>query len=281
MPFTTIVSAEDLYERLGDPDVVVFDCRHSLTDLTLGRRLYDEAHVPGAFFADLEEDLAGTKTGKNGRHPLPDPRALARFLGTVGVSHSTQIVAYDEGADIFAARLWFLSRWIGHDAAAVLDGGFAAWTARGYPVTAAPSEPAREGSLTVRLHPELLVDADYVRAHLDAPEMQLLDARAKKRYTGETEPMDRVAGHIPGARHRCWNENYDASGKLKSAKTLRKEFAAGGFDAAHTVHQCGSGISATVNHLAMVHAGLEGSRLYNGSWSEWVADPSRPIATGE
>ena len=280
MTFTTIVSPVALRERLGDPGVVVFDCRHSLTDLTFGRRLYDEAHVPGAFFADLEEDTAGTKTGKNGRHPLPDPEAFARFLRAAGVSDSTQIVAYDEGADVFAARLWFLSRWIGHDAAAVLDGGFAGWTACGYPVTAAPSEPAREGTLTVRLHPEFLVDAEYVRAHLEAPEMQLVDARAKERYTGETEPMDPVAGHIPGARHRWWAENYDASGKLKSAETLRGEFVAAGFEAAQTVHQCGSGISATVNHLAMVHAGLQGSRVYNGSWSEWVSDPSRPIARG-
>jgi thiosulfate/3-mercaptopyruvate sulfurtransferase len=279
-PFRTIVSPEALYERLGEPELVVFDCRHSLADFALGRRLYDESHVPGAFFASVEQDLAGTKTGTNGRHPLPEPETFARFLRVRGASDATQLVAYDSGADMFAPRFWFLARWIGHDAVAILDGGFTAWNVRGYPVSAAPAEPAREGTLTIRLHPEFLVDAQYVREHLHAAEMQLLDARAKERYTGETEPIDPVAGHIPGARHRWFKENFAPDGNLKSPEELRAEFARAGLDPKHTVHQCGSGISSAASHLAMHHAGLEGSRLYNGSWSEWVADPSRPIAKG-
>ena len=280
MSFTTIISAEELYERLGDPELVIFDCRHSLANFALGRRLYDESHVPGAFFAAVEEDLAGTKTGKNGRHPLPDPDTFVRFLGACGVDDATQIVAYDAGADIFAPRLWFLSRWIGHDAVAILDGGFTHWNVRGYPVTAASAQPVRDGTVTIRLRPELLVDAQYVIAHLDAAEMQLLDARSKERYTGETEPLDPVAGHIPGARNRWFEENFGPDLRLKSRDDLRADFARAGIDPIRTVHQCGSGVSSAVNQLAMQHAGLEGSRIYNGSWSEWVSDPSRPIATG-
>lgn len=281
MPFTTAISPEELHARLGDPNLVVLDCRHSLADFSLGRRLYDEAHVPGAFFADVEKDLAGRKTGTNGRHPLPDPENFARFLRGLGVNDDTQIVAYDAGGDMFAARLWFVCRWIGHDATAILDGGFSAWTALGYPVTAAPSRPARDGELRVRLRPELIVDAGFVLAHLNDPAMQLLDARAKERYSGQTEPIDPVAGHIPGARHRWFKDNFDAAGRLKSREQLRAEFAGEGLDPKRTVHQCGSGVSSAVTYLAMVHSGLDGSRVYNGSWSEWVADPSRPVATGE
>ena len=280
MTFTTIISARALYERLGDPEVVVFDCRHSLADFSLGRRLCDESHVPGAFFAAVEEDLAGTKTGTNGRHPLPDPETFARFLMLCGVGDTTQIVAYDAGADFFAPRLWFLSRWIGHDAVAILDGGFAAWNELGYPVTAVPSKPEREGTLTICLHPEFLVDAQFVYENLHAARIQLLDARAAERYRGEVEPIDRAAGHIPGAVNRWFKDNFESSGQLKSPETLRSEFAKAGLDPKRTLHYCGSGLSSAVTQLAMQHAGLEGSRIYNGSWSEWVADPSRPTATG-
>lgn len=280
MRFTTIIACDEVAERLGDPQLVLFDCRHSLTDFSLGRRLYDESHVPGAFFAAVEEDLAGTKTGANGRHPLPEPETFARFLTNRGVSNATQIVAYDAGADIFAPRLWFLSRWIGHDAVAILDGGFTQWIARGYPVTAAPAQPVSGEKLTIRLHSEFLVNADYVLEHLNDAKMQLVDARSKERYSGESEPIDPVAGHIPGAKHRWFEENFEADRTLKSPDELRADFARAGLDPKRTVHQCGSGISSAVNQLAMQHAGLEGSRIYNGSWSEWIADPSRPIATG-
>ena len=278
--FTTIISPEALHERLGERNLVAIDCRHALTDFTLGRRLYDESHLPGAFFMDVEEDLAGPKTGKNGRHPLPDPERFAQRLRSFGVDDATQVVAYDAGADIFAARLWFLARWIGHDAAAILDGGFAVWSALGFPVTPSPPPATREGRLSVHLHPELLVDADFVLAKLGSETMQLLDARAAERFSGEVEPIDPVGGHIPGAKNRWFKENFEDDGRLKSPQRLRDEFVRGGFDPKRTIHQCGSGVSAAVNQLAMVHAGLEGSRVYNGSWSEWVADPSRPVAKG-
>ncbi len=225
MAFTTIISPQELYERLGDRDLAIFDCRHSLADFALGRRLYDESHLPGAFFAAVEDDLAGTKSGKNGRHPLPDAEVFARFLRARGVSDDTQIIAYDAGADIFAARLWFLSRWVGHDAVAILDGGFTQWKAGGYPVTAAAGQPVGEGRLSIRLRPELLVDARYVHEHLNAVEMQLLDARSKERYSGESEPLDPVAGHIPGAMHRWFEENFGPDLRLKSRKELRADFA--------------------------------------------------------
>jgi thiosulfate/3-mercaptopyruvate sulfurtransferase len=278
--FNTVISADALHERLGSSDLVILDCRHALADFALGRALYDESHIPGAFFARVEEDLAGVKTGKNGRHPLPDPQVFARFLRAYGVDDGTQIVAYDAGADMFAARLWFLCRWIGHDATAVLDGGFTAWNALGYPVTSTPSRTAREGGLTVALRPELVVGADFVHRNLNSEAMHLLDARAMERFSGETEPIDPVGGHIPGARQRWFKENFDADGRLKSPQRLREEFAESGVDPKRTVHQCGSGVSSAVNHLAMAHAGLEGSRVYNGSWSEWVSDPARPVAKG-
>jgi thiosulfate/3-mercaptopyruvate sulfurtransferase len=278
--FTTIVAPRELYERLGSAELVVIDCRHSLGDFALGRRLYEESHIPGAFFAGVEEDLAGEKTGRNGRHPLPDPQVFAQFLSGLGVEDGTQIVAYDAGGDMFAARLWFLCRWIGHDSVAILDGGLAAWTKAGYSVTAAPSVPAREGRVSVRLRPELVVDAQYVLANLHDEATQLLDARARERFSGETEPIDPVGGHIPGARNRWFKANFEADGSLKSPESLRREFAQAALDAQRTIHQCGSGVSSAVNVLAMEHAGLTGSRIYNGSWSEWVADTSRPVETG-
>jgi len=278
--FSTIIPARALRERLDDPNVVIVDCRHLLADFAQGRRLYDESHLPGAFFAGVEDDLAGARTGKNGRHPMPDPATYAEFLRSLGVGDDTQIVAYDAGGDMFAPRAWFLAHWLGHKAAAVLDGGFAAWQALGFPVSAAVPVARRRGNLTVHLHPELLVDAGHVLEHLDAPAMQVLDARAADRFAGQNEFIDPVAGHIPGARNRWFKNNFNADGTLKPPETLRAEFAADGIDPKRTVHQCGSGVSAAGNMLAMVHAGLEGSRIYGGSWSEWIADPSRPVATG-
>jgi thiosulfate/3-mercaptopyruvate sulfurtransferase len=275
--FTTIVEPSALRERLGGDDLVIFDCRHALTDFLLGRQLYDESHIPGAVFADVESDLAGEHTGSNGRHPMPDPETFAQLLRDAGVSDATQIVAYDAGGDMFAARLWFLCKWIGHDAAAVLDGGFAVWKVLGYPVTAAAPVSKRRGDLHVRLRPELVVDAKYVHRNLDSPAMQLLDARAQERYSGEVEPIDPVGGHIPGARNRWFKENFDSEGRFKKPEHLRQEFQREGYEPKRTVHNCGSGVSAAVNHLAMTHAGLEGSKIYAGSWSEWVADAGRPI----
>lgn len=278
--YATVIPAATLFAHLDDPSYAIVDCRHALADFGLGRRLYEESHVPGAFFAGVEEDLAGRKTGRNGRHPMPDPNEFARFLRGIGVDSTTQIVAYDGGADMFAARLWFLCRWIGHEAAAVLDGGFAAWRRAGYPVTAEIPRAAHEGDVTARPDARMLVDASYVHAHLDDAGMQLLDARAEDRFAGENETIDPVAGHIPGARNRWFKRNFNEDGTFKSPSDLRAEFAAHGVDPQRVVHNCGSGVSAAANQLAMLHAGLHGSRVYGGSWSEWIADSSRPIATG-
>ncbi len=279
-PFTTLISAATLFAHLGDAACAIVDCRHSLADFGLGRRLYEESHVPGAFFASVEEDLAGTKTGRNGRHPMPDPDEFARFLRALGVGSTTQIVAYDAGGDMFAARFWFLCRWIGHEAVAVLDGGFAAWQAAGYPVTGEIPHAAHEGDVAARPDARMLVDADYVLAHLGDSGMLLLDARAEDRFAGMNETIDPVAGHIPGARNRWFKRNFNDDGTFKSPEALRAEFAADGVDPQRVVHNCGSGVSAAANQLAMALAGLQGSRVYGGSWSEWIADPSRPIATG-
>jgi thiosulfate/3-mercaptopyruvate sulfurtransferase len=272
---TTLVDVTTLADHLDDPAWVVIDCRHALMDFGLGRRLYGESHIPGAFFADVERDLAGAHTGSNGRHPLPDPQAFAAFLRGLGVSENTQVVAYDAGTDMFAARLWFLCRWIGHDACALLDGGFAAWTAGGYP-TNSPSPAARHGTLEAHVHPELVVDAAYIAAHLDDASMQLLDARAADRFAGQNETIDPIAGHIPGARNRPFKANFTDDGRFKSPEELRTAFAA--FGPSDTiVHQCGSGVTAAANMLAMEIAGLPGTRLYAGSWSEWIADPTHPV----
>jgi thiosulfate/3-mercaptopyruvate sulfurtransferase len=273
--FTTLVDAATLASHLDDPAWVVVDCRHALADFSLGRRLYDEAHILGAFFADAERDLAGEHTGTNGRHPLPDPNAFAAFLRSIGVDDTSQIVAYDAGGDIFAARMWFLCRWIGHDACAVLDGGLAGWIASGYPVTTALPAP-RSGTVAAQVRPELVVDAPYVLTHLDDPQMQLVDARAADRFAGRNETLDPVAGHIPGARNRFYKENFAENGGFKPSRDLRAAFEQFG-PGESVVHQCGSGISGALNLLAMEIAGLSGARLYAGSWSEWIADPSRPI----
>ncbi len=279
-PFTTLIAAEALHAHLGDASYAIVDCRHALADFGLGRRLYEQSHVPGAFFAGVEDDLAGRKTGRNGRHPMPDPDTFAKFLRGIGVNATTQIVAYDAGGDMFAARMWFLCRWIGHKAVAVLDGGFAAWLAAGYPVGDATPRAPRQGDIIAQPDARVLVDAAYVQAHLGNDGMQLLDARAEDRFAGLNETIDPVAGHIPGARNRWFKRNFNADGTFKSPAALREEFAAHGVDPQRVVHNCGSGVSAAANQLAMVHAGLYGSRVYGGSWSEWIADTSRPIATG-
>jgi thiosulfate/3-mercaptopyruvate sulfurtransferase len=276
--YTTIVGAATVAAHLDDPAWVIVDCRHALNDFANGRRLYAEAHIPGACFADVEGDLAGSHTGTNGRHPLPDPQVFAAFLRGIGVNDDTQIVAYDAGGDMFAARMWFLCRWIGHDACAVLDGGLAAWITDGLPVTQAPPQP-RAGTLQAHVRPELLVDANYVLAHLDDRAMQLLDARAADRFAGRNETVDPVAGHIPGARNRFYKENFADDGHFRPGPQLRAAFEAYG-PSDSIVHQCGSGVSGALNLLAMEIAGLRGARLYPGSWSEWIADPSRPRATG-
>lgn len=279
MPFTTFVDVATLHAHLNDPTWVVVDCRHALADFTLGRKLYDEAHIPGARFAEVENDLSGPKTGTNGRHPLPKPDEFAAFLQSLGVNEDTQVVAYDAGGDMFAARLWFLCKWIGHDAVAVLDGGLTAWTAAGFETTSQPAAERKPGEIAARLRPELVVDAAFVASHLHDPKICIIDARAADRFAGRNETVDPIAGHIPGACNRWFKDIFREDLTARSPEELHDAFDLYG-EPQDIVHQCGSGISAANNMLAMEHAGLHGSRIYAGSWSEWIAEPSRPIVTG-
>jgi thiosulfate/3-mercaptopyruvate sulfurtransferase len=281
MNWKTLISAEELAGAIDQ--CVVVDCRHDLMDPAAGRRSYDEGHIPSAFFLDMESELSGPKTGRNGRHPLPDRQALRQRLEQIGLTDDRQLVAYDAHGGGMAGRLWCLARWLGHDAVAVLDGDLRAWRAAGYPVTTdVPPLPAKPGRLSDRQSLVSLVDADQVAAMLNTERMFLIDARAAERYAGLVEPIDPVAGHIPGAVNRPYAGNLRPDGRFKPAEVLRQEYEAllGGRQPSATVHQCGSGVTACHNLLAMSHAGLSGARLYPGSWSEWVADPGRPVARG-
>jgi thiosulfate/3-mercaptopyruvate sulfurtransferase len=272
-----LVSAAALAEHLDDPTWVVFDCRHDLGDHARGARLYAEGHIPGAYFAAVETDLSGRKTGTNGRHPLPLPAAFMDFLARHGVSDSSTIVAYDDAGGLYAARLWWMCRWIGLNQVALLDGGLTKWIEEGRPTTKAV--PAAErGSLEGHDDPSLIWTAGDVLRHLQDAEFALIDARAAERFRGEVEPIDPFAGHIPGALNRFYKANLNANFTFRPASELSSEFRAliGDRRPENIVHQCGSGITACANLFAMEYAGLTGSKLYSGSWSEWLADPERP-----
>ena len=277
---TTLVDTTTLAAHLDDPRWVVVDCRFDLVRHDAGRAAYARSHIPGARYLSIETDLAGPKDGRNGRHPLPTPEALARTLGAAGIDGTTQVVAYDANTGVFAGRLWWMLRSMGHDAVAVLDGGLAQWTKEGRAETdAVPAVTPR--TFTPRPRP-MSVDAAWLLGHLDDPGTRIVDARAADRFRGENETLDPVGGHMPGASNRPYTLNLDASGRMKPAAELVREFREllGPLRPEAVVHSCGAGVSACHNLLAMEIAGLSGSRLYPGSWSEWCADPSRPVATG-
>ena len=280
MAHTTLITAATLQAHLDDPDWVVVDCRFNLADPAAGRRAYQAGHIPGARYAHLDEDLSAPVTATTGRHPLPDPARLAATLGAWGIGPGTQVLAYDDlGGMLAAARLWWLLRWLGHTAVAVLDGGLPAWTRAGLPLsTDVPVIAAR--TFIARPDDRLWLTVEQVQG-LPAHEL-LLDARGAARYRGEMEPIDPVVGHIPGALNLPTESNLAADGCFLPAAALRARFAAllGERPAARVVHSCGSGVTACHNLLAMEVAGLSGSRLYAGSWSEWIRDPQRPVATG-
>jgi thiosulfate/3-mercaptopyruvate sulfurtransferase len=280
MPHTTLVSTQELFEHLDDPNWVVFDCRHDLKRPEVGPREYAKSHVPGVRFLHVDDDLSAPLTGKNGRHPLPAPEEFARKLGAAGVDRTKQVIAYDAHGGSYAARLWWMLRWLGHEAVAVLDGGWGKWLREERPETDAVPIP-----VPVRFERAprpLAVDTAFVLAHLRDPSLLVVDARTAERYSGATEPLDPVAGHIPGSVNLPFQDNLAPDGVFKSAAALRAlwEPLIRGVAPANVVHSCGSGVSACHNLLAMEIAGLSGSRLYAGSWSEWCADPTRPIATG-
>ena len=276
--FCTLVDVPTLLSESNNPDWLVVDVRHQLADPSAGERAYGESHLPGAAFLHLDRDLSGPVNGRNGRHPLPDPAQLAECFGRLGIIPATQVVVYDDAGGMMAGRLWWLLRWLGHDRVALLDGGFPAWRAAGHPL----SQEVRSRTAVrfeARPRPRLRVDVAEVLANLDHPEFLVLDARSPDRFRGENETMDPVGGHIPGARNRFLKDNLEADGRMKSVAELRAGFAAvlGSTPPDQVVHQCGSGVSACLNMIAMEHAGLHGSRLYAGSWSEWCADPARPM----
>ena len=281
MSFNTLISASALATHLTDANWIVCDCRHDLTNYESGRRAYAEAHLPGARFLHLDEDLSGPKTGINGRHPLPHPITFTLRLAALGIDNNTQVVAYDSMGGVYASRLWWMLRWVGHKNAAVLDGGIDAWVKAKQPVSA--ELPAIK---PVRYNPnpssQLAVSANEVAANLDHQTLRVVDARSPDRFRGENETLDPVAGHIPGATNRFFKSNLTEDGCFKPADTLKQEFAAVLDTHApnSVVHQCGSGVTACHNLLAMEVAGLSGSRLFPGSWSEWVSDRKRPVATG-
>ena len=281
MILTALASTETLAQHLTDPDWIVFDCRHELADPERGRRDYAESHIPGARFLHMDEDLSAPKTGRNGRHPLPDPRILAEKLGRAGVDSRKQVVAYDAQGGMMAARLWWLLRWLGHLPVAVLDGGWNQWVKEGRAQTAEVPQP-RPSAFAGRAS-DAWVGADFVRAHLEDDDTVLIDARAPDRFRGRNETIDPVGGRIPGARNRFVRDNLDAGGLFKTSEQLRREFSEllGSSLPENAVNYCGSGVAACHNLLAMEVAGLRGARLYPGSWSEWIADPSRPRASGE
>jgi thiosulfate/3-mercaptopyruvate sulfurtransferase len=276
-----LVDAEHLAARLDASDLRIFDCRFSLADPEAGRRAFAEGHLPGATYAHLDEHLSSPITPSSGRHPLPDPSALTAWLGACGVGNDSEVVVYDDLGGAFAVRLWWLLRWLGHPRVAVLDGGLQAWRAAGGEIrtdTSAPAPTNFDGS------PD---DAQWLTTaalteNLSRGENLVVDARAPERFRGELEPIDPVAGHIPGAINLPLTGNLDAAGRFLSPEVLRRRFlnALGGRAAERIVHSCGSGVNACHNLLAMELAGLPGSRLYAGSWSEWIRDPARPVQLG-
>jgi thiosulfate/3-mercaptopyruvate sulfurtransferase len=277
---TPLVSAAELAaaQAAGARPVVV-DCSFDLGNVAACEQAFEREHLPGAVYAHLDHDLAGAKTGRNGRHPLPARADWAQSLARLGIAPETPVVVYDAQGGMYAARAWWMLLWAGHRAVSVLDGGLPAWKAHGGAIESGASAPVPApspyplGESLVRT-----VDADELQKSLGR--VTLLDARAGERYRGEVEPLDAKAGHIPGARSRFFKDNLDAQGVFRPAAELRAAFTAFGAAPVQVVHQCGSGVTACHNLLAMEVAGLSGSVLYPGSWSEWSSDPTRPVAIG-
>lgn len=274
--FTTLIDANTLANHVSNPDWVVVDCRFDLADTDAGRRAYEMAHIPGAVYAHLDDDLSNPPVTDNGRHPLPAPDVLRARFGRLGITDGKQVVAYDSANGAIASRLWWLLRYMGHEAVAVLDGGWGAWQAagllekRGMEKKTAVSfigEPRSEWLVTV---------AEVASVSL------LVDSRQAARYRGEVEPIDPIAGHIPGAQNYFFQTNWGENGRYLLPEQLHEQFVRvlGGTKPEDAVFYCGSGVTACVNLLALAHAGMENGRLYAGSWSEWCSDPSRPVATG-
>lgn len=284
--YTTLIAPAELARLLDAGNVRIFDVRHDLAQARNGLQAWRASRIPGALYLDVDQELSGARTAGNGRHPLPARADFHRLMVDAGVGADMQVVVYDAQGGTMAARLWWMLRWLGHEAVAVLDGGWQAWQAADLPIDHQPVTGTRrlpgaaENPLPLAESQVGMVTADQVLANISAPEFVVLDARAAARYRGEVEPLDPVAGHIPGALNYPHLDNLDDDGRFKSTDQLRAAFGLilDGRPPQDIVHQCGSGISACHNLLAMEHAGLTGSRLYPGSWSEWCSDPVRPVA---
>ncbi len=279
MAYSTLIDCTQLLAlQDGVAAVVLLDCSFDLADPGAGQRAFDTGHPPGAHYAHLDRDFSGAKTGGNGRHPLPARVDFAATVAAWGITPGVQVVCFDGQGGPYAARAWWLLRWLGHAEVAVLDGGVQAWLAQGGVMVAAATAASANAPYPDRQSLMPTVDAGDLLATLGR--RRIIDARAPERFRGEVEPLDAVAGHIPGASNRFFKDNLDVQGCFKPAAELRSVFEGFGTRAADIVHQCGSGVTACHNLLAMDHAGLEGSTLYAGSWSEWCSDPARPVAQG-
>ncbi len=283
MEFRSLIDPAALARRLGDGRTVPIDCRFDLLRPAAGRDAYRSGHVPGARYASLDEHLSAPVTAGSGRHPLPDPARFATWLAGLGVGDDSVVVAYDDASGAYAARLWWMLRWIGHERVAVLDGGYAAWIAAGGAVETGEPAPPRPASLHARPDATAQLTTAEVEQALADPRCVLVDARAAERFTGATEPLDRVPGHVPGARNHPFVRNLGPDGRFLEAAELRRRWIDFLRGAAPTsvISMCGSGVTACHNLLALEIAGLHGAKLYPGSYSEWVANPARSVATGD
>jgi thiosulfate/3-mercaptopyruvate sulfurtransferase len=281
MDFTTLIVAEELLQHLENPDWAIFDVRFDLNAKGKGLQEYLESHIPGAIYAHLEKDLSLPASTQGGRHPLPPVEALAQTFSRWGIDDEVQVVAYDDRGGGFAARLWWTLRYLGHNQVALLDGGFPAWVQDGLP-TREGEEKRAPRHFEARVQDWMLVDAQDVLQSLDDDETLLIDSRAPERYQGLEEPIDRLAGHIPSAANRFWQNNLDERGKFLPKETLQKEWEQilKGISSRETIVHCGSGVTACLNIFAMTYAGFEGARLYAGSWSQWLEDPDLPKFLG-
>jgi thiosulfate/3-mercaptopyruvate sulfurtransferase len=283
---TTLIQVAELAPRVNrtapDPALVVLDCRHELSRPEWSDHAYTEGHIPTAVQAHLDRDLSGPVTAQSGRHPLPDVTKFAQTLGRWGIDNTVQVVTYDQGNGAYAARAWWLLRWMGHTQVAVLDGGFAAWQEAGLPIAREPSAPRAARTFVPCVARDRMLSTAEVQQALGRRTIALIDARGADRFAGENETIDPVAGHVPGATNRPFAKNVDARGRFLPAAELRRQWteALAGRDAHEVVAMCGSGVTACHNLLALEVAGLPGARLYAGSWSEWIRDATRPIALG-
>ena len=281
-PFTTLIDAPTLAAQLRRDDLVLFDCRFDLASPGWGEAEYAAAHIPGALYAHLDRDLSGPVTPSSGRHPLPEPHVFAQWLAAKGVHANSQVIAYDQGNGAYAARLWWLARWIGLHSIAVLDGGFAAWRAANQPLENTVRARA-PGQLTPHIDARAWLTTEAVDELRQRPGNLLVDARGAERFAGRNETLDPVAGHVPGARNHPFLGNLGVDGKFLDPESMRQRWSVilGSLPPSALIAMCGSGVTACHNLLALEHAGLTGGRLYAGSWSEWIRDPRRPIAIGQ